>query len=222
MRLLTTVRAPVADGDEERARQRCLAHLAVELASRLQVGEMILDSRSSADPAWANRDAVDVATVMALKGAGELPPTFSLSHRHDQNFHQLLIPDVAAYAHQQAIRGAPERLQRLAEKAVAVEATRLPIDQRPALGATHARPTGLTERLDQLRTLGRDLMARQERDLGYQTGDQDRVLVAQERILRAQEHLARVHERVERLEARTGQPVPLLEEILHADGGRER
>jgi len=229
VKFFTTVRAPMGRGAraEEQARQRCLAHLAVELTTRHQVGEIVLDSRDG-DPAiiarFGRKDPGDVSTIKALVGDGSVPAQMKIMHRHDADYHQLWLADVGVYAAQQAItRHDPSRLARLAEKMTIREATFLPIEQRDNVTHRRTLSQGLDDRLAELHTQSLQIAARLGLEDSYGTGDQAQVDGAASRVEQAAQRLEKIKAEQVRWEQRHGRDLPPLEEYTQRDQpGRER
>lgn len=229
VKFFTTVHAPILRGSagEEEARQRCLAHLTVELTTRHRVGEIILDSRDG-DPAmttkYGRKNPRDIATVKALAGEGRIPAQLKIFHRHDKDYKPLWLADVAVYAAQQAITSNdPGRLVRLAEKMIIREASFLPIEQRQKTSQRRALSNGLDGRLAELHTQSLELAARLELQLGYRAGDQAHVEGAAGRVEQALARLERIRNDQARWEQQTGRQLPPLEDYTHRDPpGRER
>lgn len=223
---LSTVRAPIQRGREEEARQRCLAHLSVDLMKQFQVGTMYLDTRDGLRRKSQNRehgalqDSRDLATVAALRGVGELPAHFNVRHR-DHNTHTLWLADIAAHASQQSISfNNPERIQRLAAKLEMREAVRLPVDQRETAAPT-ARSNGLSLRLAELRANARQLAATVERAAGYETNNQSQVDAAVDELSAAKNTLNRVAA-VEQRAHEQGRRFPDMDEFTNQGTSRER
>lgn len=217
VQFFTTVRAPITRHAAEQGRQVCLAHLAIDLVTRHQVGEMVLDSRDGSSETRQRRgsqDALDMATVRELMGEGRLPRTLRVMHRQDRVHHPLWLADVGAYAVQRTLStGDPTRLSRLAPKMEFREARVQPIAQRDQ-GRPLLAPNGLELRLSELAALAERRGAADDRERGYATEDQSVVDHASVRLRQAREQLEEVTDRIDRWEERRG-PLPPLDEYVH-------
>lgn len=237
---LTSVRAPVvgkhattAKGAEDRARQRCVGDLAVDLWAHRKVNHMILESRNP-DPKkdldgyrrWinkrGNRDNLDVKVTASLMGLGELGRRFKVEHQ-PKSESQLWLADVAAYAAQQSIaQNDPDRLATLSSKMEFREAIRLPIEERPSIGIKEAPKSGLDLRMDELAALARQVSARNDRQVAYAESDDSGVRSAADRLAAAQAELTKVLNDLERRGQDRHLPVPPLPEILNPARGYDR
>ncbi|MGD7708103.1 hypothetical protein [Microlunatus sp. Y2014] len=223
VKFYTAVRAPIARNAAEQGRQICLAQLAVDLVTRHQVGEVVLDSRDGSSETKQRRgsqDALDIATLRELMGEGRLPRTLRVSHRQDRVHHPLWLADVGAYAVQRTLStGDPTRLSRLASRMELREARVQPIAQREE-GRPLLAPNGLELRLSELLTVAEQRAAARDRELGYATEDQSVVDHASERLHRARQQLDEVIDQMDRWEQRRG-ALPPLDEYVHPQHGRE-
>ena len=152
---IAVVRASYGPGGEEEARQRCVAHLLVSLASTYGVVSVTLDSRDALGNATKSmtarkggRNIIDLRTVEDLKAVGELPETLKVYHANDKNVHQLWLPDIAAYAIGRCLADKdPARIRWVAPRLDMKEALLLPVGERTKVGQKFTSPTELTSDL---------------------------------------------------------------------------
>ena len=152
---IAAVRASYAPRNEEEARQRCVAHLLVSLASTYGVSSVTLDTRDplggvskSMTAKKGGRNIIDLRTVEDLKAVGELPESLKVYHANDEIVHQLWLPDIAAYAIGRCLADRdPARIRWIVPRLDMKEALLLPVAERSRLGQEFVPATKLTSDL---------------------------------------------------------------------------